>query len=294
MTENKKGEFTTVEMVMKNSEPYLRLLGRWEDKSKMDITVKGNPPYFYILKTEENLIDFTCNKEYGFKSIFGDELIKVIIDNPFDQREFFARFTKHYEGDIVWPTRNLVDMNVFTGLEYNSNLNEIKPSDININPRIMTLDIETLFAGGSNKDMTCPIISISFHDSYTDNMYCIAVKENKEISTRRYQLNSEVNKREYTVNEFLVEDEKELLNLFKSFVVNFNTDIFVAWNAAFDMIYIMRRLEILNLHPEEISPVGKYYYSTEHINSGATKTMKYGKKEKKVMIRGRAIIDLLK
>lgn len=288
-----KGEFFNVEQVSVNKVPHLRFFGRYADKSKLDFTVKGPKPYFYILHEEEHLIDFPCDKDYFCKSVYGDSLIRILVENPWDIKEYVKKFSKTFEADIPFPTRYLIDKDIYTSVEVDTNI--IKKADsCEVEPRVMLLDIETEYYGGSNYEMNQPIISISFYDNYNDKFYTIAYNNEKISSKRVFNFKSEVCKRDFTCEETIVGSEVELLGLFKRYVLEMDIDIFSGWNTNFDMIYILRRLEFHGLSPEQLSPILKYYYATEYINSGAFKAAVYKKREKKVMIRGRAILDLLR
>jgi len=293
-------EIFSSELVMLNREPHLRLLGRNEDKTKMDLLVKGHKPFFYVLKSEEDKIDFFCEKVNGFKSIYGDDLIKIIVDNPWDIRELKLKFSKSFEADIKYPIQFLVEKNINTCIEINNG--KLKASDKEIMPRVMMLDIETRYEGGSNNQMEAPIISISFHDNFTDRFYTIAYNKDGTISQRTFKFYSEVMKKEYECDEFIVKNEKEVLEKFKTYVLEMDPDIWSGWNHVFDLTYIMHRLEFLNLNPESLSPLGKYYGSNGYVNLGS-KQSSNGKvsawkprkdyKNKNIVIRGRGMIDLL-
>ena len=291
--ENKKGVFFNVEQCQIGGDSCgLRFLGRWEDKSKMDFITKGQKPYFYILEDEASLITFACKKEYGFMSIYNDKLIKIIFDNPFDTWTFKSLFTKTFEADVHYSLKYLIDKDLYDGIEVKNN--EVFHSEIDVEPRVMIVDIETDYVGGSNSDMMRPIISIAFYDNYTNKLYCIATKDDKEVFEKKYLSTQKELKTEIEVELQVVTSEKQLLEIFKKFVIDFDIDIFTGWNVNFDMIYILHRLATLNLNVSEMSPLRKISYSTEYVVSGE-KQAKYatGKHEKKVNIKGRAIIDLM-
>ena len=291
--ENKKGVFFNVEQCYVNNSPTgLRFLGRWEDKSKMDFIVQGDLPYFYILESEENLITFACTKKQGYTSLYGDRLTKVTIENPYDIYTHKQLFSKTFEADIYYTTRYLIDSDLYDGIEVIDN--KIKPSEIEIEPRIMMLDIETDYLGGSNSQKERSIISIAFYDNYTNKLYCVSTKEDKSCFEKKYMSEQKELKTNLEVELFVVENEIQLLNLFKKYVREMDVDIFSGWNINFDMIYILHRMTLLNLSPEELSPIKKIFYQDAFVNSGG-KQAKYStdKTEKRVNIKGRAIIDLM-
>lgn len=314
-----KFSFFCVEQVYHGKNPCgLRFLGRDKEKNKIDITVDGPRPYFYILTSEKERVGtFPCILEDGFKSMYGDVLTRVSLSNPWDIKDLVKNFSKTFEADVSYPTRVLIDKDIYTGIEVTDD-GDIKHCDIDCEPRIMNLDVETDYQGGSNKDMMRPLIAISFYDNYTDTIYSLSYKEIPETYQKRYSYKSEVLKnsdgtfKDVKVVEIAVEGEVELLNLFKAYVKNFDVDVFTGWNINFDMIYILRRMETLNLDPDSLSPVGKYTWDTGDANGSnrgprkqyvdnsgnfrdvPKKTRKFGSDSKKAMIRGRTIIDILK
>lgn len=294
-----KFEFYAVEMVSDFQNPRkLRFFGRDANRNKVVHTIEGNLPYFYILQSEESKINFLCKKEFGFKSIFGEDLIKVIVDNPWDIRTLAKNFEKTYEADIPYPTRHLIDNYMFNSAEIGSD-NKLKwITDFYAQPRVCNIDIETDYSGGSNNTMAAPIIAIGFHDSYTNKMYSLSVSNSTETNFTEIQTPELDEKHPENTKFEVVEkhyiNEIDLLIAFKQYVREMDFDIFVGWNVNFDMIYILHRMSQLNLKPEDLSPMNKINYATEHVNYGADKGKIYRSKEKRVMIRGRAIIDLLK
>lgn len=294
-----KCEFFTVELVMKYGVPNLRFFGRDEQKNKIVFDIQPHRPYMYVPKDEHNNSDdLIQQKHYFLKSIYGDDIVKVVYENPFDMKTIKSRFTKTFEGDIQYPQRVLIDLGIHSGVEYSGN-NKISQCPVEVTPKIFTLDIETEYYGGSNYEMTCPLNAVSFHDNYEDKIYTISFNKDHTLSEREFEYPSEVLKegnepKKIRVKEHIVKDEKELLLKLKEYVINLDPDIFVGWNINFDMIYILRRMEVLGLGAEDLSPLRKYYYMAEKLNTGSFKNALYKKNEKKVMIRGRAIIDLLK
>lgn len=280
----KEGEFTAVELVMKHDKPYLRFFGRWSDKTKMDFTLAGHKPFFYVPSEEMSKIDFPCKLTGGFKSFLGEDVLKVEVENPFDiqntkkQQGLINKFARTFESDLSYPTQFLIMHDLYSGIKYDQT---ITPTNCEVEPRLAIIDIETEYYGGANKEMSCPINAVTIHDNYTNKLYTIAYSSTKEtgvfdktIIDHKLMINVESHTE-------LVTDEIALLKALKKLILDFDFDIFTGWNVTFDMIYILSRLEYHNLNPKDLSPTGKYYYSKDA-------------HEKRVMIRGRAIIDMLK
>lgn len=304
-----KFEFYSIELIFKNNQPYYRLFGRDIDKNKVDFLIEAKDFYFYILETEEDKIDFPCKKEYGIKSLYGDKCIKITVDNYFDingtknKTGFIHNFSKTFEADIPATTRFLIDNNIYTTLDCDNNL--IKPSDCTCTPRIFNIDIETKYSHGSNSDMMLPIIAITFFDTYDKKFYSLAYNNEGSINEKQFVLESDVmfnnkektDKRKYDVIQKIVKNEKELLQEFLNYVLERDPDIFAGWNVKFDMIYILHRLKILNMDYEALSPIRKvfYYNGSEDMSQAKTEVQNKfkRKRERKCIIRGRNVIDIL-
>ena len=305
-----KLEFYAVELVFINREPHYRFFGRDIDNNKVDFILKAKDFYFYILESEVDKIDFPCHKEFGFKSLYGDKTVKIIVDNYFDingtkkQEGLIKKFTKTFEADISAPTRFLIDNQIYTTLELANGT--IKPTDCTCTPRVCNIDIETRYSHGSNSDMMLPIIAISFYDNYDKKFYTFAYNEQGTTRDRQFQIESvalfddkeHLVKRKLDVIEKIVKNEEELLQSFLSYVKEKDPDVFAGWNVKFDMIYILHRLKILNLDYESISPIRKVYYNNGTTDFSQAKTEVQKKKsnfkrDKKVTIRGRSVIDIL-
>lgn len=300
--EIRSAEFYTIEQCYVRGSPAgLRLFGRYEDKEKFDILVKGIDPYFYISEEEESSINFKCKREKGFKSIFGEKLIKLTIDNPWNLvntrygESFIKRFNQTFEGDIPYPTRYLIDKKIYTSIKIEDG--KLVPGDVIVEPRICLLDIETDYYGGENEDMNCPINALSFYDNYTKQFYVIAYHPNYKNEERNYSFKSEVVK-DIVTKEFvtfkvkmnIVKNEYELLFMFRDYVLNMDFDIFTAWNSNFDMSYIITRMDRIGLDASMLSPVKKTIVKQVFNRDGGS----FSKKHNVPMIRGRAILDFLK
>ncbi len=305
MVTKKKFEFYAVEQTfIDRSSRGLRFFGRDEQKNKVDFVIEGTRPYFFILPEEQHKVDFPCIQTGGYTSMYGEDLIKLTYENPWDLygniKKGFAgfkqRFIKPYEADIPYPTRFLIDSDIFSTAEVQfddtGKAVTITPVEANVSPRIMNVDIETEYYGGSNKDMMQPIICIGFHDSYTNKMYSLSVRPDGQTGTKQYNITTKELKTNFEVEEIWCKNETDVLNLFKQYVKEFDIDIFTGWNVHFDMVYIAHRFDVLNIGKEELSPIGRVKDVWQKPSSD--EVIEERQRETNMMIRGRAIIDLLK
>ena len=300
--ETKSGEFYIIEQCYLKGEPDgLRLFGRYEDREKFDFIVRGVKPYMYVLEEEENLINFKCEKEKGYKSIFGDKIIKLILSNPWNLvttkfgESYANRFSKTFEADIPYPSRYLIDKKIYTSIKIEDG--KLVPGNVTVEPRVCLLDIETDYYGGANENMDAPINCIGFYDNYDKQFYVIAYHPDYENEERNYSFTSEVVKDLITkkpltfkVKMNIVKNEYDLLFMFRQYVLDKDYDIFTAWNSNFDMSYIITRMDRLALDSSTLSPVKKTFIKQFFNKEGSGS---FGKTNVP-MIRGRAILDFLK
>ena len=151
-----------------------------------------------------------------------------------------------------------------------------------------------MYDGTKNEDMTLPITAITIYDTFDKKFYTITYHKDKPVRTLADVYKSKLLEKDIPVDYIYVNDEIELLETIKRFIIDKDPDILTAWNVNFDMQYIVRRLEFYQLRPEDLSPVKKYYFTGKFSARGAFKAGKYTAKENTVVILGRAIIDLLR
>ena len=73
-------------------------------------------PYFYVptgdIQEDFGIISQTPSH---LKSIYGDELDKVVTRQPFYVGEIRDKFSKHFEADIPFVRRFLIDAGIYSG-----------------------------------------------------------------------------------------------------------------------------------------------------------------------------------
>jgi len=286
-----KGEFYTVETVYKNKEKMFRFFGRYEDKTKMTTTLKAPKPYFYA-KSEE-----CAEGEPGFVSLYGEPLTKITYYDYKSFEDMKRDYTTTYEADVNQIQRFLIDKDIYTSFGFEET--KVSNDRIEVEPKVWILDIETEYYGGSNKDMSKPITCISWYDNYEKELFTLAYKHTHDsIQDKTFSYESVVKDKKgtplnITCREIVCKDETTMLLLFAQLVEKRDLDIFTGWNVHFDMTYILKRMEDLRLNPAQLSPVGKYYFVYNKLASqGYNRPVTGDRKE--AMIRGRAIVDLLK
>ena len=277
---NKKGEIISAESYFENNQLSVRLLGRFEDKTKLDIKIKNIKHYFYIKEdAETNNLPIHQFEDATIKGIRGENLQKVFVTSYTDIIQIKDTIPT-WEADLSYVNRFLIDNEIYSGVDVFEK--QIIPSKYNAEFRIGYLDIETMYDGGTNKDMIKPINSIAYYDNYEHKFYVFSYHPKYKKANSIYDLDSTLLNEKIPIHETIVSNESELLLNFLNHIEQQNPDVFVAWNANFDITYIIRRLEYLGLNPERLSPLKRFYY----------KKHPKGNRPEAVIV-GRPVIDLL-
>ncbi len=200
---------------------YVVLYGRLENGESF-CTVNYFKPYFYIkksdLKKAEKLEDFeVC--ESGFKNADDEEVVEIVVDVPADvpkvRKSFSENKIKHYEGDIKFPYRFLIDNNINGCVDISGeyikennidrvyNEPELKSCVFKPKLRVLAIDIET--------DMESKEI-------YCISMVCDDYKKVFAVSDKKVK------------NAESFKDEEDLLEAFVVKVNELDPDVITGWN----------------------------------------------------------------
>ncbi|MCB9358443.1 DNA polymerase II [Candidatus Woesearchaeota archaeon] len=215
----------------------VHLYGRLENGESF-LLVAERKAYFYIKKIDRDkagkILPLKFNDE-GFVNFDGENVVKVIIDNPKDVTDARKILQEDgitcYEADIHFPYRFLIDNNIkaclemdgksFSGKEYNSlhgtNFSvdkvfvdpTIKPADYWPELKVLSFDIET--------------------DMKAEKLYSIS------IVCGKYK-NVLINKKGVFNNADSFDDTQSLLKAFARIVKELDPDIITGWNVVdFDL-----------------------------------------------------------
>jgi DNA polymerase elongation subunit (family B) len=99
---------------MEDELPIIYLWGRdLISKEKFMFKILEFEPHFYILENEfVPKIPQIKRTQSGYKSIFGESLKKIVCINPDDIRSIKTQFSKHFEADVPFTRRFLVDSGI--------------------------------------------------------------------------------------------------------------------------------------------------------------------------------------
>ena len=175
--------------------PVVHVFGRTpDDRELVHVRVRDFQPYFYAptdTVTEGQLQEYdritgweeTDSEGEPYESIRGERLVKIFGQTPRDVGQIRDEFD-HYEADILFPNRFLIDKDITSGIrvparEVESRTDtdrrtlrvhhsEVQPVTVDVDPRVNTFDIEVDDRSGFPEDGEEPIICIASHDSYDD------------------------------------------------------------------------------------------------------------------------------
>ncbi len=247
----------------KNNRQAINLYGRAEDGSAETISVHGFKDYFYAAADEVRANEQTLLShekvdsfgEGGHESLFGETVSKIVLNDYYSKREVASIFDNSFESDVFVTNRFRIDTELFTGVEVPSNachVDEIEPIDFVTEPRILTFDIETDDRGAFPELGEKRIISISAHDSYSDEYHGFIDTDGRSVA-QVFPLGKPdgLDAQHYDSSESL------MLERFAEWVSSYSFDIITGWNVEkFDCPYLVARMEKLGLSTDKLSREG--------------------------------------
>ncbi|EMA34085.1 DNA-directed DNA polymerase [Halobiforma nitratireducens] len=247
--------------------PIIHVFGRTPGGDLEHVQVVGFRPYFYAptesleRPPEEEYDRLTGSREHDrndepYESIRGERLTKIFGQTPRDVGQVRDDF-EHYEADILFPNRFLIDKDVRSGLRVPERRaeddslvvphDEIEAAAVDADPRICTFDIEVDDRSGFPEDGEEPIVCLTSHDSYRDE-YIMWLYEapigDGEIPAEIADYDPIEGEIDHEVRAF--EEEEAMLEAFVDYVAETDPDVLTGWNFEdFDAPYFLDRLEEL-------------------------------------------------
>jgi DNA polymerase I len=264
----------TVEGSGADEYPVVHVFGRTAENEAEHVRVLGVEPYFYV--PTEDIEDRALTEEYDvildtrtedpngdpFESIRGEPLTKVIGRTPRDVGQIRDDFEEHYEGDILFPNRFLIDKDVSAGLQvperrlddgriqvrYDDEELVAVEAPTEAELRVNTFDIEVDDRSGFPEDGEEPIVCLTSHDSYDDE-YVVWLYDapEAEVSPPDSLEGYEPIADSGGVDVRVFDEEGAMLDAFVSYIEETNPDVLTGWNFEdFDMPYVLDRLEVID------------------------------------------------
>ena len=264
--------------------PVIHIFGRDGEGKSVTIDVTGFRPYFYVPADQAGTIPasshVTLETGTSYRSIRGEPLRRLFTLNPGDVREERERF-KHYEADIPFATRFMIDTGLTGGVSAPStdvDYKELGPAEVEAPARSCIIDIECEDERGFPEPQRDKIIAITAFDSFqSDYMTFLLVGGGIPATIADKQAagglaNGCFQKEKHTICAY--GDETEMLKAFTRYITERDPDVLSGWNFVdFDMPYITGRMEKLGLRSDSLARI-----------PGMTE---------RNALRGRALFDLL-
>ncbi|WP_255170129.1 DNA-directed DNA polymerase [Natrononativus amylolyticus] len=250
-----------------DEQPIMHVFGRTPEGELEHIQVVGFRPYFYAPTAtlerppEEQYDRLTGSREVGedgepYESIRGEKLTKIFGQTPRDVGKVRDDF-EHYEADILFPNRFLIDKDVRSGIRVPERRaeddslvvphEEVEAAAVDAEPRVLTFDIEVDDRSGFPEEGEEPIVCLTSHDSYRDEyvmwLYEAPVGDGTvPDAIEEYEpIEGAI---DHQVRSF--EEEEAMLEAFVDYVRETDADVLTGWNFDdFDAPYFLDRLEEL-------------------------------------------------
>lgn len=254
----------------------LHIFGRDKDKQSHRIDLTGFVPYYFIPLEQADKMEhpsaMEIDKTQIYKSIYGEELRRVDCKNSPIDIHVTKNLCQHFEADIPYHVRYMIDNHITSGIETDSELCDyrmVKACDIKTPARVCFLDIECSDEKGFPEPERDPVTAITMYDNFDDHYTTLV------LNTTGNPLQIEDPPHRKTL---VFDEERKLLKTFCDYIKQKDPDIISGWNVKmFDMDYLIRRMEVFELNISLISRLPPTY----------------GDKRNKTNVRGRNIFDLL-
>ena len=257
----------TVEGDGDRERPVLHVFGRTEDNRAEHVRVHGFRPYFYAPTdsldedelTDDVITGYDETDDDGepYESIRGERLTKIYGRTPRDVGNIRDKF-EHYEADILFPNRLLIDKDVTSGIcvprrraEDGSlwvHHDEIETCEVDADVRVNTFDIEVDDRSGFPEEGEEPVLCLTSHDSDQDE-YIAWLYEAPDATAPAptdvadHELldeNADVEVRGF-------ETEEAMHEAFLEYIEETDPDVLTGWNFDdFDAPYYIDRLDELD------------------------------------------------
>ena len=270
--------------------PVVHVFGRTAENDAEHVRVLGFEPYFYVptadldassspVEEYESVVDCRETDPDGdpFESIRGERVAKIVARTPRDVGRIRDDFDEHYEADILFPNRLLIDKDVGGGVRVPARRldddtiqiphTEVEPADVDADLRIDTFDIEVDDRSGFPEEGEEPIVCLTSHDSYRDEYVAwLYDAPDGDVPAPSALGNHDPLVEETDVEVRAFEAEDAMLDAFLTYVEETDPDVLTGWNfEEFDAPYFLDRLERLDgaseydLDPDRLSRVDEVW-----------------------------------
>jgi len=207
---------------------FIKIYARSNDGEKEKIIIPFRP-YFYVPANR--------NSETEYKDLFGNPVKIIYARDPSEVPDLRKFYDKHYEADIPYTRRFLIDTGVKSYFVVkDQTISPIEPNN-EIPLRVWFLDIE-VFPGEtlpSPDNPVQPITAITIYDSFLEKYYTLVMGKQKEL------------KKEGNWLKATFDREFDLLIFFSRLLLKLDPDIITGWNIYFDVDYLKARFNEMKI-----------------------------------------------
>lgn len=247
-----------IESIQKDNHTELVIFSRDKNDEKKVEVVRDFRPYFYIDEKEPVPDDYRITSvETGHKTLLNEPVKKIFVKRSKDVVGVRSLFEKHYEADILFTQRYIID--------------ELGEVDI-YKLHVLSLDIET------DSNDSFPNI-----DKPDQVITTCAFADNKGFKRKYINKNPQC-KVDIKIDENtrVFKTEEQLLQAIVALVKRVDPDVITGWNVInFDLAYLINRLKQFNINYHVMSPLNMVFCNNDRRDDN-----KYD-----ITIRGRLIID---
>jgi DNA polymerase elongation subunit (family B) len=276
LLKTKAGVFK-VKYTVENGKPIVHLYGRKTNGSRLDVECTGAEPWFCVYESPTPIVEASWAVKSKVKRIerwgrdlYGRKLWKVTTHLPShvgsEHEGIRGYFRETYEADILFSKRVRVDYGIKFGVELPNGLSridisEVKPTTVEVEPNILTIDIEVDDKKGfpTPRLAEAKVLSVCLHSSYSPDLYTVIVvgKINREklVECKKQEIDTRLVGTNYVckLKVVSVQSERELFERMETTIGEIKPDIVTGWNATdmpfregFDLSYLRSRSRKMN------------------------------------------------
>jgi len=199
-------------------------------EGKKKLTVVGFKPYFYV-----------PDPSGEFESVEGERVRKIVCDYPEQVPEVRENYERHYEANIPFVHRFLIDREVYEGIEFDDTVishEGLRPTNVDLDYVLCYLDIEV-----ANKGTP---ITPKYVEEAPDAVICYTIYVGGKYLTVIWRSDFEERYEKRSDNWYVLyrNNETDALIDFASIIDKIDPDVLIAWNSSdFDIPYLKNRMK---------------------------------------------------
>ncbi|XVH30767.1 DNA-directed DNA polymerase [Haloferacaceae archaeon DSL9] len=260
----------TVEGSGRNEHPVVHVFGRTPDGTAEHVRALGFEPYFYaptetLDRPPEDAYDVLLDSRETdadgnpYESIRGEKLTKIIARTPRDVGQIRDDFD-HYEADILFPNRFLIDKGINSGIRVPARRlddedetiqvphAEVEAAEVDADIRVNIFDIEVDDRSGFPEDGEEPIICLTSYDSFREEYIAWHYVAPDGEGARPAEFPEyEPLQADTSIDVRTFDDEAAMLDAFVRYIEETDPDVLTGWNFEdFDAPYFLDRMEVVD------------------------------------------------